>query len=113
MRRPVGILLLACAAADARDKRAADLQAKAAELSKSADGVWGAIVMSPDQVSDDDLEKLIEAYEKSADLYNDSLDIEEDAGVNGSLAILTRRLGKARFLQMVRHRARAPPAPAP
>jgi len=114
VRLACGLLALLSATAIARDKKAEKLASKAIKLAKEYKNEWRRFVLERNAYPDADLAKLIEAYEKSVDLFQASLEIEEFGGINGQIVVLARRLAKARFAQVLRKAARNPrPPPKP
>ncbi|MHC4931820.1 MAG: hypothetical protein ACYTGV_06490 [Planctomycetota bacterium] len=115
---PILVLLLLCSATRARDKKAARLAAKAAKLADSAEEAWKRFVLERASFTDDDLKKSIDIYESAVDYYHQSLEVEDEVGLNGSIVLITRRLSKLRFEQMQRQmrkkaeeRKKNPPPP--
>ncbi|MHC4340333.1 MAG: hypothetical protein ACYSX0_09010 [Planctomycetota bacterium] len=111
-------LLLLCSASRARDKKAANLAAKAAKLADSAEEAWKRFVLERDSFTDDDIEESIDSYESAVDYYHQSLEVEDEVGLNGAIVLITRRLSKLRFEQMQRQmrkkaeeRKKNPPPP--
>jgi hypothetical protein len=105
MRVAAGILLLACAAA-AQEGRAAKLVREAAETADSMKETWKRLALEPDQVTDDELDAILAAYERAVDLYQGALEIEELPSVNGPLVLLAQRLSKLEYERFWREQRR-------
>jgi hypothetical protein len=111
-------LILLCSASRARNTKAAKLAAKAAKLADSAEEAWKRFVLERDSFTDEDLEGSIDTYESAVDYYHQSLEVEDQVGLNGAIVLITRRLSKLRFEQMQRQmrkkaeeRRKNPPPP--
>ncbi len=86
----------------ARDTRATRLAQAGKKLADSVESLWEAFWKNRKAISDEDLQHLIESYEKAADSFAASLEIEERAGLSQSILLLARKARMAIFEQMSR-----------
>lgn len=99
-------MLLLAGIVAGQDARAAKLARDAADAAASMKETWTRLVLEPDQVTDEDLDRIIETYERAVDLYQDALEIEEMGSVNGPLVLLAQRLSKLEYERFYREQRR-------
>lgn len=107
------MLLLAVVAAAFGADDAEKLKGKAIALGREAEKEWKRYVLERPTFTDRDVDELIETYEQVIELFYKSLEVEEDASLNGQITVVARRLAKLRFEQMRRKRAKEKPKPKP
>lgn len=94
------------------------LREKAAALAREVQPLWERLVLEPQSVTDDELGRLIAAYDQAAELYGKAAELSDSAAFTGASAILARQLGKASMVRMARdfearRKAEEKPAPKP
>jgi hypothetical protein len=94
------------------DSRARALAVEAQRFAESMDAVWRRFVGEPVSVSDEELTRVKEAYERAINLYVEALEIEENGAIVKAQSILGRRSARIWMEQSARARAKAPPPPS-
>ena len=108
------LALLVAGTATARDKKAQQLAVKGARLATDGQAAWKSFLTAPAKFPEEEMEALIQRYEKAIDLFHGSLEIEEHRGLNGQILLLARRLRQLRFEELTREaQARRAAAPKP
>lgn len=115
--RALAATLVACACLlageEGDDSRARALAVEAQKLAESMNDAWVRFVGEPESVSDDELGRMKEAYERAINLYVEALEIEENGAIVKAQSILGRRNARIWMEQSARARAKAPPPPKP
>lgn len=105
MRFWLPLLCLLLATHPAQAGKADRLAGEARKLAESVDEIWQALLDDHEEVSDEDLQKLIDVSGKAADLYGEVLELEDRAGIDDRIVRLSRRIQAA--LQLRAQRAAA------
>ena len=101
-------LLGSVAAQDAEARQAERIAAQGRKLQEDTKEVWKKFVFEFRELSDDDLERIVENYEKAVDLFQKSIEVQESPGLNRLILLLAKRIAQARMVQSAREFARRP-----
>jgi len=87
------------------EQKPADAKALAKEATLLVEGLedlWKKYVLDYDNLTDDELRKLVDGYNKAVELFSQALEVEDNPAYNGRLLLLAKRLRKAIFAQTKR-----------
>lgn len=118
----IGILLLLVAGAAAENRQAERYAKQGGKLQAQTKELWKRFVFEHRKLTDKELGKIVKSYEKAVDLYQKSMEEEEQAALNSAILTLAKRIAQARMVQTAREFAKrpkktpaapTPPAPKP